>query len=264
MRTVIDQVERLSVELFAAIPSQTSEADRRSLLGVQRATARRHGAFAYLEIGSHLGGSIQPYLLDPRCTAIYSIDSRPTEQPDDRVSGYVARYPGNSTARMLGLLREVDPGQVSKLRCFDADASGVDPAQIEPRPNVAFIDGEHTRKAVLSDFAFCRSVLAEGGTIVFDDLPIVYAAVVEICRSLRHSGAEAVMTRLEGKIFAIFFDEAMVRDDPFLRRCRGKHRCELARYRWKLWAKGLLPGPAGQSARAIRRESGEGSGSRLS
>jgi hypothetical protein len=66
MRPVSDRIEDLDVGLFDAIPSQTSADTRRSLLAVHRATARRHGEIAYLEIGSHLGGSLQPYLLDPR------------------------------------------------------------------------------------------------------------------------------------------------------------------------------------------------------
>jgi hypothetical protein len=41
MATVIARVESLSIDLFDAIPSQTSPGDRRSLLAVQRATARR-------------------------------------------------------------------------------------------------------------------------------------------------------------------------------------------------------------------------------
>lgn len=240
MGDVIERVESLSLDLFEAIPSQTSAADRRSLLAVQRATARRHEPFAYLEIGSHLGGSIQPYLLDPRCTAIYSIDPRPAEQPDDRSPGYIARYENNSTERMLRLLGGIEPAQVAKLRCFEADASRVDPARIRPLPHVALIDGEHTRRAVLSDFAFCRKVIAPGGTILFDDFPIVYPAVLEICGSLRKQGEGFLPARLEGKVFAIFFDEEKVRADPFLKRCRARSRLTLTRRRLKLWAKSLL------------------------
>ncbi len=253
MSTAVERVEVLSTDLFAAIPSQTSEADRRSLLAVQRATARARGELAYLEIGSHLGGSIQPYLLDPRCTAIFSIDARPPSQPDDRSPGYVAAYEDNTTERMLGLLRALAPGQVSKLRCFDADASEVDPAQIAPRPDVVFIDAEHTRQAVLSDFAFGRRVLAPGGTIVLDDLPIVYPAVLEICRSLRRARERFVTARLEGKVFAIFFDVALVAGDPFLRARCARSRFTLLRYRLKLWGKHLLPGSIGAAARAARR-----------
>ncbi len=250
---VTGRVERLETGLFDAIPSQTSQKDRRSLLAVQRATARRFGRYAYLEIGSHLGGSIQPHLLDPRCEAIFSIDARPAAQPDDRSPGCVVAYDGNSTQRMLDLLRGLAPQRVGKLRCFDADASEVEPARIAPRPHLAFIDGEHTLRAVLSDFAFCRRVLVPGGTVLFDDFPIVHPAVLEICRSLRRAGERFATARLEGKAFAVFFDEDLVRADPFLDRCRKASRFTLLRYRAKLLGKSLLPGTAGARARAALR-----------
>jgi hypothetical protein len=253
MATVIERVESLAVDLFDAIPSQTSAADRRSLLAVQRATARRFGRYAYLEIGSHLGGSIQPHLLDPRCERIFSIDSRPPSQPDDRSPGYIARYEGNSTERMLTLLGNVAPGETGKLRCFDTDASAVDPAAIHPRPAIAFIDAEHTRRAVLSDYASCRRMLAPGGTILFDDFPIVYPGVLEIYRDLRRKGERFSAARLGGKIFGLFFDADLLREDPFLNRWSRRNRHALRRYRIKLWAKSLLPGPVGSAARAARR-----------
>jgi hypothetical protein len=255
-QNVIERIEALSVDLFDAIPSQTSESTRRSLLSVQRATARRHPQFAYLEIGSHLGGSIAPYLLDPRCLAITSIDSRPAWQPDDRALGKIATYENNSTQHMMERLRTLDAVQASKVRCFETDASQVDPSLVTPRPHIAFIDAEHTRKAVRSDFDFCRKVLADDGTIVFDDFSIVYPAVLEICRSLKREGRPFLPVRLEGRVFAIFFDQDTVRSDPFLGRCRARSRFTLTRYSLKLWFKSFLPGPAGKLARSIRRHQG--------
>lgn len=248
-----DRIDALDVTLFDTIPSQTSLSTRRSLLCVHRAAARRHPDFAYLEIGSHLGGSIQPYLLDPRCKAIFSIDSRPAAQRDDRAPGSIATYENNSTERMMALLRELDAAQAPKVRCFEMDASQVDPARIVPRPQVALIDAEHTRQAVVSDFEFCRKILAGEGTILFDDFSIVYPAVLDICRSLRRAGRRFLPVRLEGRIFAIFFDEDMVRSDPFLLRCRARSRFTLARYSVKLWFKSLLPGSVGRLARSARR-----------
>jgi hypothetical protein len=89
---VIDASHRirdLDLSLFDNIPTQTTKADQRALLGVQRAVMTKHEQFTYLEIGSHLGGSIQPYLVNPTCKHIYSIDPRPLSQPDDREKGYV-------------------------------------------------------------------------------------------------------------------------------------------------------------------------------
>src|SRR5688500_15947353 len=125
MSSVVQRVQALDAALFSGIETQTTDEERRSLLAVQRATATRHGSYTYLEIGSHLGGSIQPHLLDPRCTRIFSIDPRPRQQPDDRAEGYVYTYENNSTARMLELLQSVDREQVPKITCFDTDASAV-------------------------------------------------------------------------------------------------------------------------------------------
>ena len=153
---------------------------------------------------------------------------------------------------MLGNLRALDPERVSVVRCFDSDASAVDPAGISRPPQIALIDGEHTRTAVLSDFGFCQEVLAPEGTILFDDFPIVFPAVLQITRALQKKGRPFVGARLEGKVFALFFDEAKVEGDPFLRRCRQRSRHTLTRYRLKLWAKSLLPGGQGRAARAAR------------
>jgi hypothetical protein len=253
MRPVSERVEDLDVGLFDAIPSQTSADTRRSLLAVHRATARRQPEIAYLEIGSHLGGSLQPYLLDPRCRAIFSIDPRPAAQKDDRAPGFVAAYEDNSTARMLTLLTELAPAEVGKVRCFDTDAARVDSARVTPRPQVAFIDGEHTRSAVLSDFAFVRRVLADGGTVVFDDFSIVYPAVLEICAALRKEKRRFLPVRLAGRAFALFFEPELARADPFLERCRRRRRLTLPRYRLKLLGKSLMPGPVGRLARSVRR-----------
>ena len=86
------RIRGLDLSLFDAIPS---------LLGVHRAVMNKHGRFAYLEIGSHLGGSIQPYLLNSASLRIYSIDRRPSSQPDERERDCTVSYPENSTELML-------------------------------------------------------------------------------------------------------------------------------------------------------------------
>ena len=164
---------------------------------------------------------------------MYSIDPRPLSQPDDRARGHIVHYEGNSTDRMRERLRALDPAGLGKVVCFESDASGVDPAGIDPRPDVAFIDGEHTRRAVLSDYAFCRRVLSPGGTILFDDFPIVYPAVIPIVRSLRASGEAFAAFRLDGKVFGIFLDPGRVGRDPHLSKCQERRRFTLARYALK-------------------------------
>jgi hypothetical protein len=75
--TIADRVSDMDTSLFRPIESQTTEPDRRSLLALHAAIAER-GPFDYLEIGSHLGGSLQAMVADPRCRSIVSIDRHAT------------------------------------------------------------------------------------------------------------------------------------------------------------------------------------------
>jgi Methyltransferase domain len=216
------RVRGLDLSLFDAIPTETSPADRRALLGLHRAVMNKHGQFAYLEIGSHLGGSLQPYLLNSACQRIYCIDPRPLSQPDDRQKNCVFYYPENSTQRMLKNLTALDQAAVSKVHCFESDARAVDVTAITIRPMIVFIDGEHTRAAVNSDVDFCLRVIRTKGIIVFHDFQIVYKAIFDTLRRLRHRDLLAYL--IEGSVFAIFLDPALPHDDGYLRARYIEHR----------------------------------------
>ena len=205
MSTFEDHLAALDLELFARIPAQLTDADRRSLLAVQHALRERIPHYTYLEIGSHLGGSIQPHLLDERCGRIYSIDKRPLAVADER--GYKVPYPENSTAHMLKLLREVNPQADERIICFDADASGVDPAAIAPSPHLCLIDGEHTDRAATADYAFCRKVMGEHGVVLFHDGNIIYSALAGILESLGSEGTPFHAYALPSSVFVIEFGE---------------------------------------------------------
>ena len=241
MAPLTDQIDRLDVGIFQHIHSQTSTGDKRSLLAIQRATAKQRKEYAYLEIGSHLGGSIQPHLFDARCRKIYSIDPRPAQQPDDRAPGHVAFYENNSSERMLSLLRGTGLGDISKIECFDLDASKVDLEKITDRPSILFIDGEHTRSAVLSDFRFCLKVVDDKATLVFHDFDILYPAIAEACRLLEQQGRRFLAYKLEGGVFAVFFDPDLVHRDPYLSSLVHKQRWLVFICRAKRTLKRLLP-----------------------
>ena len=238
---IAQQVDALDISLFAAIPSQTTAPDRRMLLAVQRATARKHGSYVYLEIGSHLGGSLQPHVLDSRCAKIYSIDPRPAMQPDDRSPGYVHRYEGNSTPRMLDLLRELERGDTAKIECFDKDAEAICPGEIGRRPHIAFIDGEHTKEAVLRDYRFCAQVLAGDGAILFHDFNFIYPAIMEIRADLEAQRRPHDVLRLDGSLCAIFFDTGFVASDVLLAEVhtRNRHYLDSIHFRLFRWRKAL-------------------------
>lgn len=249
----INKINDLDVSLFEKIPSQTSDGDRRSILAVQRVTAKKNKEYVYLEIGSHLGGSIQPHLVDDRCKRIYSIDARPAQQPDDRSPGYTAYYDDNSTDRMLNLLMDIGHGDVRKIKCFDTDASEVDLNQIEQKPQIAFIDGEHTQISVISDFRFCGSVLSDEGTILFHDFNIIYPAIVQICKQLDKQNRFYLPLKLEGDTFAIFFDGNLVNEDEYLMSIYRKNKYYLLSWRIKACLKMLLPVFMLDSLRRVRR-----------
>src|SRR5215210_2708625 len=114
MATITERVERLDVALLDAIESQTSMGDRRGLLALHATMLATQGTFRYLEIGSHLGGSLQAVIAEPGCTHITSIDPRPLVQPDERPEiGYRWEYADNSTGRMVELLSEIPGADLS-------------------------------------------------------------------------------------------------------------------------------------------------------
>jgi hypothetical protein len=252
MNELISRIEKLNISVFDAVPSQTSVGDRRSLLAVQRAIAKMHAEYIYLEIGSHLGGTIQPYLADDRCKRIYSIDPRPLQQPDDRSSGYIAYYDNNSSEKMLSMLANTGLGDVRKIESIDLDASEVEPSRIMGSPLIAFIDGEHTKKAVLSDFHFCSQIICKDGVVLFHDFFIIYPAILQICNHLSKQNCIYFPVKLEDNVFAIFFDENVLTTDSYLSSIHKRNRHFLFYFRVKTWLRQLLPGPLLTLARRVR------------
>lgn len=216
-------VDTLDTALFSTVLSQTSEEERRTLLAVQRAVARHHGHYVYLEIGSYLGGSLQPHVADSRCTRIFSVDPRPDCPPDDRTPGQGVVYEGNSKQRMLDGLARLSSDGVGKIVCLDHDAKDVPVQLINPAPHLAFIDGEHTRAAVLSDFDFCSEVVRSDGVILFHDFFAIDTAILAICERLRRERRHYLPLRLDGSIFAIFFDPSLIGTDPYLADLQSKY-----------------------------------------
>ncbi len=179
----------LDLKLFEKINSQSSDQDKRSLLACQLATRELRPDFNYLEIGSYLGGSIQPYLPDDRCKRIYSIDKRPKSQPDERRIEYV--YLNNSTVRMLENLRAVAPDKMDKIVAIDSDTRTIDQSMIPDSIHLAFIDGEHTNDSVMSDFMFCLEVLdPNGGAVMFHDAQITYNGLADCVKYLQQNGTD--------------------------------------------------------------------------
>ncbi len=243
MNDWVSRIEKLDLSIFNAVSSQTSAEDQRSLLAVQSAIARMHKEYVYLEIGSHIGGTIQPHLADDRCKRIYSIDPRPPQQPDDRSLGHVARYDNNSSERMLNMLDSAGLGDMQKIESIELDASHVEPSRIMHSPQIAFIDGEHTKTAVISDFHFCSQIISKDGVILFHDFDFVSPAILEICNHLGKRNSSCLPVKLEGSVFAIFFDRNVLTSDSYLSSLYNRNRHFMFRFRVKRCLKQSLPGP---------------------
>ncbi len=198
-------IEGLDIKLFEKISSQTTDRDKRSLLACQLAVRTLTPGYTYLEIGSYLGGSLQPFLLDDECSRIYSIDKRPPAQPDER--GFNYEYRNNSTQRMLDNLRAISEAGLSKINCIDDDARNIDEKSIEQKPQMCFIDGEHTDHAAFADFLFCLKVLDKNGLLVFHDAPVVYNGLAQVVAYLEQQGVKFRAYNLPDTVFVVEIGE---------------------------------------------------------
>ena len=175
------------------IESQTTDNDKLSLSAIQNAFARPRGwrlwkraAYRYLEVGSHLGGSLVPHLANDRCAMAFSVDPRPRSQPDER--GIYFDYDGNSTQRMVSKLREVLPeGNMRKLRTFDMTTDEMPLSEIG-KVDLALIDGEHTNRAAFADFLNLEPAMARHSAVVFHDANLVIDAILNIESLLKKKG----------------------------------------------------------------------------
>jgi hypothetical protein len=194
-------LDNLDLELFRQIHSQTSDNDKRSLLACQKAVGELLPEFVYLEIGSYIGGSLQPYLFDEKCRKIISIDKRPKAAPDERGTEQI--YLNNTTAFMLDNLKKVSPEGIAKIQALDGDASEIDASLIAEKPQLCFIDGEHTDEATYRDFVFCFDNMAENGAILFHDAPIIYNALSRIVDYLKEKNIKFRAYSLPDYIFVV-------------------------------------------------------------
>lgn len=209
---IADRIGALDTSLFGPIESQTTEPDRQSLLALHAAIAER-GPFDYLEIGSHLGGSLQAMVADPRCRSIVSIDTRPLSQPDDR--GRNELYPENSTGRMLQLLAAIPDADLAKLETFERGTDQLSVADLPTRPAFCFVDAEHTRAAALRDGRFCLEATTPDGVIAFHDSNVVLPGIEDFIAELDRPHHAFQMP---DSVFVIELGTARLWDTPYVQR----------------------------------------------
>jgi hypothetical protein len=221
-----DRLEMQDVSLFKAVKSQSTRGDRASWLALQGACAERFGVFDYLEIGSHLGGSLQAMIRDDRVRGIVSIDLRPEQVWDER--GKFIRYPGNSTQRMLDNLAQIPDADVEKIHTIDAGTRTLTPDDIPVRPQLAFVDGEHTHEGCLADARFCRSIIPPDAAIAFHDAGIIFSALVRFMAELRADGVAFVAYPLPESVFVVELGDARLHASASIRRLLAHRREDFA------------------------------------
>lgn len=212
MPNIEEKLAGLDISIFEKIASQTTDDDKKSLLAIQNAIREIRPNYTYLEIGSHLGGSMQPHLLDNKCAKIYSIDKRPLVQPDERGVNY--GYPENSTKRMLDLLNEISPTE--KIYTIDGETKTISKSEIKEKAQLCFIDGEHTDQATKIDFDFCLDVLDNSGAILFHDSFVIYNAIWDCMEKLRAKNIKFEAYNLPSVVFVIEINDFPLHKHPHI------------------------------------------------
>lgn len=205
--TELDQsIAGLDTSIFR-IHTQTSVDDQRSFLAVQNAVREWNPTYVYLECGSHVGGSLFPHVIDPRCRLAYSVDKRPEIMPDER--GIMFPYPENSAQRMLALLSSHAPAEsVGKVRTFDVDASELSPVQIAEPPDLVLIDAEHTNSAVFSDFLGLYRLSHPSTVLTFHDANLIFSGLQNIEAFLRYNAVQFQSYVLPSMVFVLACHQA--------------------------------------------------------
>jgi hypothetical protein len=253
------RIDAFEPELFSTVHADLSPWDIPSLLGLHGAVAETWEPFAYLEIGSYRGGSLQVVIRDPRCDCAMSIDPRPDQTPDPRG---VRVYRDNETSQMIEQLGRVESANLDKLTTFEASTETMTPDDLPRRPRFCFIDGEHTDQAVLRDGRFCAEAIDDRGVIAFHDYDLVRAGIRAFLKEVWARASYAVA--FTGQVFAVELGNAGVLRRPIVDRAISSRWHSIA---WRLanrpsrsaapllatWA--LMP-PVDRAGLAVRRRVG--------
>jgi hypothetical protein len=184
------------------IKSQTSPSDKVALLTL-RTALQALPSYAYVEIGSFLGGSLTPFLRDPKCTSILSIDDRGRHQPDER--GRTSDYSWVTHDTMLETLAGAGLA-TDKLEVFDGPVSAYPVG--EARYDLLFVDGEHTDVACFRDYVYGTRLLHDRAIVAFHDSYIVWRALRIIQEHLQASGTPHQLVKVaSSEISCIFLGE---------------------------------------------------------
>lgn len=251
MEAFEDRLARLDPELFQWVLSQSTDEDKRSFLAAQTAVRNQFDRYTYLEIGSYKGGSLQPFVLDPRCERVLSIDSRPSRPPDSRGADF---YPENTTASMLEGLKRIPGADIQKITCYETGTERLAAKDIPVAPHYCFVDGEHTNEAVLRDGLFCLAVARPDALIAFHDANLVYTGLAAFLKELSQSGREFRAYLLPDSLFVVELGAVRFQDrEPVRARFHENYKAYLSGMAANDWYRYVYHLPAYRRLRWVRR-----------
>lgn len=199
---MLEETKKLLKKSFP-INSQTSESDKLFLLNTIGFIKHRAQQFKYIEIGSFMGGSLTPFLMEDCCDLVVSIDDRGRQQPDER--GAKFDYGGISHTTMIDGLVSIGL-DTSKLETYDGSIETF-PGRAE-KFDIAFIDGEHTDIACVRDFLWVLRVMKWDSIVVFHDSTIVHKGLAIVREIMHERGGEFEILKHEGsEMSAVFLGE---------------------------------------------------------
>jgi hypothetical protein len=129
---------------------------------------------------------------------------------------------------------------LARLMTFDTDASRVTLAQIGSRAHFAFIDAEHTNRAVFRDFLSVRRLMDSSSVIAFHDANLVFDGLLNVEEMLMDEGVEFTATYASDCIFVLAFgslaapikqvlSDTCIDREQFVSRSRRALNMEIAR-----------------------------------
>lgn len=171
---------------YFPIPSQTSINDKIFILKTINILNKKLNTYKYLEIGSYLGGSLTPFLLDENCKKIFSIDKR--EQCIADARDELWNYKNITENDMLNTIKQLGLNY-KKILCFNGDIKNF---KSKDKFDLIFIDGEHTNVKCFEDFIYSENLIKKNSIIMFHDSSII------------HKALELILIHLKKKNFVFF------------------------------------------------------------
>ena len=189
------------INKFFPISSQTSVNDKKILLKIRNLIKKNESKkYCYLEIGSFLGGSLTPFLMDKKCQLVVSIDKRNQNLEDERSEKW--SYENFSERQMIKKLKDNNLN-ISKIKTFDGDIGDF---KTNKKFDLVFIDGIHTDKNTFSDFLYSFEKVKKNSIILFHDSSVIFKSISLIEIFLIKNKYNFKLAKFKGsEITGIFF-----------------------------------------------------------